>query len=527
MPTYYDIHCHLFNKEILKPRLIDMLVPLLPLVDHRDLESQKKVIKILKRLRRTLRIINKPVTGVFAHLDNAYGNDVVVTPLMFDLTYADDNESTRGQNLEYRIRQQMAEQLIEYVTNKLQAMSQNSVEMQEALTWDDGTPLFDEVKERSRDVFDPNNYQEQIDSLEALAKDPANGGRVRPFFGVDPRRWRGREADLIAEVTQRCTGAGALWAGVKLYAPAGFSPTDKLLYGPEASKNGGLYAFCEANAIPITVHCSRSGFACLSQEIIVDGHVNRKVGDLEEIVYYNHRNYRFVSKFFGLNPGPAGAIRERARTLNHPKLWKLVLERFPNLKLNLAHWGNNIEIMAYIHRVLPEEFIKIKPVAFYDLLSLFNDVDKAKIKTHYTLKGGLWQLNEANWPYEDDFKADLDKRTELWDLLAEKGQIDNWTKAIRDILEDPRFVNVRTDLSCFTEMDEDDPNDSIAKALTEFKTMLYDKLTPEVKKKVMYGSDFWLNVMQGPDMKQYFADFKTAFGAEFDDIASVHPQAFL
>lgn len=504
-----------------------MLFPLLPLINDYNLESRKKIIKILKRLRRTIRIIDQPVKGVFDHLDEAYNNDVVVTPLMFDLTYADDNEGTRGQKLEYRIRQDMAEEILSEVLGFLESKLEESPELKEAMIWKDEETVLGEMKIRSRDVFDPNNYEDQIETLEALVNDPANGGRVRPFFGVDPRRWRGREGDLIAEVEQRCMAEGSLWTGVKLYAPAGFSPTDKLLYGPENQRQGGLYGFCEENNIPITVHCSRSGFACLSQDIKVDGHVNILANGKHYVRYYDNQEYHFNSRFFGLNPGPAGAIKERARTLNHPKLWKIVLERFPSLRLNLAHWGNSDEIMIYIHRILPERFIKLQPVPFYEMHQMFEGEERERVKSHFTLKDGLWQLNEANWAYEASFEEDLAGRMELWDLLIEKELIDNWTKDIRDIIEDHRFTNVYTDLSCFTEMDEDDENDSIAKGLKLFKTRLYDELSMSTKERVLYGSDFWLNVMQGPDMKQYFKDFKDVFGNDFEDIASRNPERFL
>lgn len=523
MPTYYDIHCHLFNKDILKPRLVDLLIPLFELIGPNVLNSEANMVRVIRRLKRTVDILKQPTSGVFDHIDEAYDHELVLTPLMFDLNFADDNDSTWMQDAAHTLRQQVAMDLIEKIANFVIDRAGLNVELMEAIQTGDGKNIFDELNLENGDVFSSANYQQQIDDLEALATDSNRKTRVRPFFGVDPRRYESEE-ELIAKVREKCLDDGALWAGGKLYAPAGFSPTDKLLYGSEHER-GGLYAFCEENDIPITVHCSATGFATVAREVVLNGHVNRKVGNAEDIAYYDNRNYRFASDFLSINPGPAEAIRERARAINHPKLWNLVLKRFPNLRLNLAHLGNSSEIMAYLNREIP--FISLTPDEFYNLHSRFDGEEQDLVKSYFDEEDGRWKLNIPHTASEGESAEACEKRKRLWDVLESKGRIDNWTQAILNILHNPDYTNVYTDLSCFTEFDPEDENESISPALSRVKAELYDQLDDRVKQRILYGSDFWLNVMQGPAMRQYFLDFKNVFGDDFEDIASRNPERFL
>jgi predicted TIM-barrel fold metal-dependent hydrolase len=83
-----------------------------------------------------------------------------------------------------------------------------------------------------------------------------------------------------------------VFAGIKLYPPLGFDPWPEE-DGGEMDKVVALYDLCAAKQIPITAHCSDGGFCTTSK----------------------HEEY------------------------TSPKKWRHVLEAFPSLKLNLAHFG--------------------------------------------------------------------------------------------------------------------------------------------------------------------------------------------
>jgi predicted TIM-barrel fold metal-dependent hydrolase len=94
-----------------------------------------------------------------------------------------------------------------------------------------------------------------------------------------------------------------VFAGIKLYPPMGFDPwpdgIDEKMKNVEA-----LYNLCEEKKIPITAHCSDGGFA----------------------------------------------VADNATDYTNPEKWRQVLVRHPGLKLNLAHFGKQGNVMGFIHR---------------------------------------------------------------------------------------------------------------------------------------------------------------------------------
>jgi hypothetical protein len=85
--------------------------------------------------------------------------------------------------------------------------------------------------------------------------------------------------------------------GIKVYPPLGYNPWPTEEWEPNADeemkKVRFLYDFCQSYNIPITAHCSDGGF----------------------LVDENYTN------------------------LAHPDKWAIVLQNYPNLRLNLAHFG--------------------------------------------------------------------------------------------------------------------------------------------------------------------------------------------
>ena len=61
-------------------------------------------------------------------------------------------------------------------------------------------------------------------------------------------------------------------------------------------------------------------------------HVNGELFDIKDRVVFNTT---ILQK---------NAIQERALTLNHPMIWEKVVEKYPNLILNLAHFGGGTQL---------------------------------------------------------------------------------------------------------------------------------------------------------------------------------------
>lgn len=130
-----------------------------------------------------------------------------------------------------------------------------------------------------------NTINHSLDSLRALLR--------RAFEGFHRDKGASREAFLGMRTYRDEEDAPLRFAGVKLYPPLGFDPWPP--EGPEREKVELLFGFCEAKGIPITTHCDDQGF---------------RVVPLEEA-------WRSTS----------------------PEHWRPVLERFPGLWLDFAHFG--------------------------------------------------------------------------------------------------------------------------------------------------------------------------------------------
>jgi predicted TIM-barrel fold metal-dependent hydrolase len=148
--------------------------------------------------------------------------------------------------------------------------------------------------------------QEKISRLSMLGLLPwPTSARVHPFVGFDPRHEvRSRRAgdietplDVAKDAVHRFG-----FVGVKVYPPMGFRPINNVAVGDvtagEAAELDGvlgdLYSWCETEQVPITAHCNDSNYASEASE----------------------------------KAGVAG-----------PDGWIEVLGKYPELHLNLGHFG--------------------------------------------------------------------------------------------------------------------------------------------------------------------------------------------
>lgn len=515
MNKYYDIHCHVFNKDVIIRKLIKVVETLLEIADSTDIgSSDYKIQCLIDNLDVTTQDSSEDVFNV---LDNAYEGKFIVTPLMLDLTFADDNEGNVHQNKRYQRRIKRVFKLINLLLRVIKG------KMKSAKAKDLVDQLRAEIKlfndkfkiraEGNVEIFDDSNYKQQIIDLEFLAEKYDN---VKPFFSIDPRQNYQNGINTIDTLTDKLLGVDAKFSGVKLYAPLGFSPTDPVLMGDNNQQ--GVYSFCAKHNIPITIHNSNSGFACFSTNIKMEGHLNINGAAIS----WPTGQYKFDNKFFSLKVGDA--IKERASILNHPRIWELVLQKHPSLTINFAHFGGSGPLMDYVHYRIHENKIDVDD--FEELVNQIPNDMQETIRSVYTKKRGHMILHE---------RLSLSKQKKVWNAMYYAGLIDNWAKAIFDIVRNPNYPNAYTDLSSFSDGDMIDlPNDetkdkvfSIKDSLNNFKISFYDKLTESEKSKILYGSDYFLLQFFGIEMKQYLSDFKDVFGDEFIQIVNINPERFL
>ncbi|MBW2974682.1 amidohydrolase [Candidatus Woesearchaeota archaeon] len=227
-------------------------------------------------------------------------------------------------------------------------------------------------------------YRHQIELVSRIALEYP--GEIMPFVMVDPRRDRASDMTITA-----LEEFGFL--GVKMYPPLGYHPYHKAFFN-EPSVNRELkaiYSYCQDNDIPITVHCSSGG--AYSNELMRCEQVRKEI--------------------------------------THPLNWRKVLQDFPGLNLNLAHFGGDfmdigdkgswsyeiMKMMSDFKHVFADlsyhdEALKKGSKEYFKLL---NSVIKKPGIRNRVLFGTDWSMTRHTWN-ESEFIAPFIKSTDLRQL---------------------------------------------------------------------------------------------------------------
>ena len=97
-----------------------------------------------------------------------------------------------------------------------------------------------------------------------------------------------------------------------------------------------LYKVCEAKKIPVLSHCGGGATRHNVSKWIVG---TKKIID---------ESGNLVDKAYKINSRPRRKKKQKmAETFNAPNHWIPVAETFPNLKINLAHFGSDLEWESY------------------------------------------------------------------------------------------------------------------------------------------------------------------------------------
>lgn len=337
-----DAHCHLFNKQVLSWRL------LIDFVQSRantacftnDMQDSGSRLKSIKRALHFLKVGMRSSSEAIYHLLTETEKGYAVVPLMFDLDYCmkgaqEDNENASIMSeiltTYHQLLSDDREELLRIKEDTDYSMDSNTAdnhpnEIDELIQTIDS--LLDSDCQSNELFFaskgDPFlNQENQLIDLQK--KYPAT---VFPFYAVDPRRKENYSFTNgcydLTPILKRLTTHGGSFYGIKLYTPNGYSPADPMLMA--------LYEHCEKHAIPITAHCSGGGFASFAKTVNIRGLIyrNSKIEEYDGNITFDH--YKITDP---------ERVHEKAQMLNHPLLWEKVLEKYPRLTLNLAHFGSS------------------------------------------------------------------------------------------------------------------------------------------------------------------------------------------
>jgi len=159
---------------------------------------------------------------------------------------------------------------------------------------------------------DLRTFEEQRDALIQLRDKYPN--RILPFLALDPEQNDNLEEHFIKAFTEQN------FYGVKIYPSLGYWPSHPRLMD--------IFKICEEKNIPVTSHCSSGKTRSSSQKIEIKGWEMKngtpvKVNKVENFPDHKPETYRLY--------------------FNGPEKWEPVLHHYPNLRLNIAHFGGEHE----------------------------------------------------------------------------------------------------------------------------------------------------------------------------------------
>ncbi len=170
-------------------------------------------------------------------------------------------------------------------------------------------------------------FKAQLDELAVIKRDPAYKEIILPFIFAHPER-----PDIFSLIQKYIEEEN--FAGIKLYPPLGYYPFDERL--------NQVYAYAQSNNIPITTHCSRGG-------IFYKGKIT---DEMRKHPITGKINKARKNKYF-------------TDIFTDPDNYEYVLQKYPNLKINLAHFGGADEWDKYLQNTIDEDgelswFVKVR-----------------------------------------------------------------------------------------------------------------------------------------------------------------------
>lgn len=218
------------------------------------------------------------------------------------------------------------------------------------------------------------------------------------FLGIDPRHKTNGELvewckPYFENGLQLPNAVKPFFNGIKLYPSLGFFPFDKGL--------DALYAYAQTNGIPVMSHCTRVGSQYIGTNI------EQLIPKDLSLIYKNPQPgvvantlqtiQSTIEWYYGkgwIANNKNGANDKACDLFTHPINYKPVLEKFPNLKICLAHMGGSSELIkgeqdAYISQVRTQdpilwgEHIIILmceyPNLYTDISYTLNELDKDEV----------------------------------------------------------------------------------------------------------------------------------------------------
>ena len=230
--------------------------------------------------------------------------------------------------------------------------------------------------------------QTQVYQVAEIKRNALYQNNICPFLGIDPRMVNVDLVNWITKYVNKDYG----FCGIKIYPAAGFFPFD-----PRLDK---VWEHAEKNQIPIMTHCTRGGSWYLGRfkSIFDDGD-----GDVPTLNPISTHMASINERILALK-ADTDAQKKNSLWCNifgHPENYRPVLEKYPRLKICLAHLGGSNEILRS-HGLRNNKFPPYFRHNWYiETLKLMRDYENVYSDISYTLSD-----RNALKCIRDDFNAD-------------------------------------------------------------------------------------------------------------------------
>ena len=94
-----------------------------------------------------------------------------------------------------------------------------------------------------------------------------------------------------------------------------------------------------------------------------------------------------------------------------------------------------------------------------------------------------------------------------------------WSRLIIEMMAE--FKNVYTDLSCFSEKSINN------EVLLKYRENVYKKMPLRCRRKVLYGSDYYMLSLFGENLVDYRRKFERVFERDFNTLSNANAVSFL
>jgi predicted TIM-barrel fold metal-dependent hydrolase len=226
------------------------------------------------------------------------------------------------------------------------------------------------------DMEIPSNHiriQAQVEEVRALKQNALYQQNIYPFLGLDPRQ---TGFSLRDDWVRKYISPEAGFYGIKIYPAAGFFPFDKRL--------DEVWKWAADNQIPVMTHCTRSGSFYLGRFESILGSGNFPVESLNPDAASMPSILQRVRQV-----GGDASIHKKNKVwcnvFGHPENYRPILDKYPNLKICLAHLGGSTEVNRAGNVRNPEYPDYLQDNWYEEVIHLMKDYQYVYSDISYTL----------------------------------------------------------------------------------------------------------------------------------------------